>query len=173
MRSHSLQIVCKHPPKHISRYHFSSNRFDNFWKSFENYKSETISGFRQNIETFNKNSSHGGGTGGFFGNMSKGLGNVGNMGKGFGGKNPLQWFLEHCQESHARDIATRMGLSVNNIEFKTTIDANNQTKIKAYIDAPNASEEQLKQLSSKVSTECPMSKVNNMLGNDDVQWVKK
>eukprot|EP01083_Nonionella_stella_P103599 295963_1 len=127
----------------MSVYRFSSNPFQRFSNTFQHFKSSTFGGF-----------------------------NMGNMGS-FGGHNPLTYFLEHCQESHARDIASRMGVSVQNIQFTTVSDASNKTKIKAYIDAPNASNEQIKQLAESVAKECPMAKFNHMMGNDDVEWIKR
>ena len=122
---------------------FSTNPFGKFNNTFQHFKSVT---FGSNF-------------------------NIGNV--NFGGQNPFKYFLEMCQESHARDIAQRMGLSVNNIEFKTINEGNNTQKIKAYIDAPNASKEQIKELAKSVAQECPMAKFNNIIGNDHVEWVKR
>ena len=137
----------------VLRRQFSTNRFDQFRNTFQHFKSASfggVSSFKGSINTFG------------FG-FGKGNG---------GGGNPFSHFLEMCQESHAREIASRMGLSVNNIEFKT-VGEGNKSQIKAYIDAPNATDQQLAELEQSVSEECPMAKFNQMMGNERVQWVKK
>ena len=107
----------------------------------------------------------------------------GNNGMQFGNSNPdfggsggnvFQSMLEMCQESHARDIAQRMGLSVNHIKFKAVNDGDNRKKkMRAYIDAPNMDDRQLATLNAKVKQECPMAKFGSMLGKDThIEWVK-
>ena len=81
------------------------------------------------------------------------------------GYNPFFWyFYEQCQKKHALLAAQRMGLSIDDIKFD---------KNKAYIES-NAliSTNDLNELSQTVKRECPMSKVNGMMGNDDMQWIQ-
>lgn len=145
-------LITKRSTRKLGR-SFSSNPFDKFQNTFQHFKSVSfggISSFRGSINTF-------------------GFGNGNGMN---GGGHSFTYFLEMCQEAHAREIASRMGLSVNNIEFKT-VNNGDKSQIKAFIDAPNATEEQLAELEQSVTEECPMAKFNQMMGNERVQWIKK
>mmetsp|Transcript_1358 Transcript_1358/g.1824 ORF Transcript_1358/g.1824 Transcript_1358/m.1824 type:complete len:154 (-) Transcript_1358:64-525(-) len=147
------KLIRNHSTYTINRYYISDfgNRLNN---TFQHFKSMGF-GIGNNSSPNNN---------GF--NIKFGGFNSGNGPSGFGGI--MDWMLEHCQQSHASDIARRLNIQVNNIKFEKH---NNKTV--AYIDAPNATHDQVKQLESMVKNECPMARINSMAGNDDIEWKKR
>jgi len=89
---------------------------------------------------------------------------------GFGGlpRKFLKGFLENCHKSHALQIARQEGINLRSINFDTS-DANSP---KALIDAPGASEDEIKRLGARVRDECPMTGLNRAAGGKDVEFVK-
>lgn len=111
----------------------------------------------------------------FFGSFGGFFRNVGNNGKsnGFasfgsslGGGNGsggvlnsfLNKALEWCSTSHAYDIARQEGIDVKDIKFEHLKDGN----IQVFIDAPNASQQQIERLGERVEVECPVARMRKM-----------
>lgn len=82
------------------------------------------------------------------------------------GHNPFfKFFYEQCQRKHALQIAERMGLSIGSVTF----DGN-----KAYIDSNlPIPKHQMNEIARNVKRECPMSKLNDIVGNQETEWIQK
>eukprot|EP01084_Bolivina_argentea_P304785 526467_1 len=80
--------------------------------------------------------------------------------------NPFFWYYyEQCQKKHAFYIAQELGLSINDIHFD---------KNKAYINSNlPIPQQKINELANRVKKECPMAKFNDILGNDDTEWIQQ
>lgn len=123
-----------------------------------------------------------------FGNRSGGGGSGGSPGgsggagfggfPGFGGSGSGGWgggmfdqMLEWCSKHHAMDIARRQGIDVKDIHFKF----DGKGGVTVQVDAPNASQQQIKQLGEAVQQECPVAKYRkaSIKSNaQEMQWIQ-
>ncbi|KAG5484492.1 hypothetical protein LSCM1_07863 [Leishmania martiniquensis] len=62
--------------------------------------------------------------------------------------------LEWCSESHARDIASEMGVDLRDIRFEKTPEGG----MNVMVDAPMATPLQIEQLGKRVQEECPVAR---------------
>jgi hypothetical protein len=62
---------------------------------------------------------------------------------------------------------------LNNIQFKQQQNEGISDSVVAYIDAPNASQEQIESLGNAVLAECPMARMNSLMGGRNVTWKKR
>lgn len=96
--------------------------------------------------------------GGFRGNPFSNGGTFGSgpFGGG-GGGGPggfIDQMLEWCSRSHAHDIAQRMGIGLKDVKFHYMPDGS----VRVQVEAPGATEEEIKQLGDKVQEECPVAR---------------
>jgi hypothetical protein len=111
---------------------------------------------------------HQGGGGGGFGG---GGGNNGPFGGGGGPGGMFDKMLEWCSQSHAQDIARRMGINLQNIQFETQKDGS----VKVSVEAPGATPQQIEELGRAVQEECPIAryrKTSMKEGQKSMEWVK-
>ena len=105
--------------------------------------------------------------GGGFGPQGGG-GGFGGGGGGGGPNNFLDQMLEWCSMNHARDIARRQGIDLRDIKFHHLPDGG----VKVQVEAPNATEEQVKQLGERVAEECPIARFRKATAahNKKMEW---
>ncbi|CAJ1018863.1 hypothetical protein, conserved [Leishmania lindenbergi] len=116
----------------------------------------------------------GGSSGGNGGSIFDGFGGGGG-GSGFPPGGPLGGFLdralEWCSESHARDIASEMGVDLREIRFEKTPEGG----MNVMVDAPKATPLQIEQLGKRVQEECPVArfrKTQVSSPKQEMKWVQ-
>ncbi|PWU98856.1 hypothetical protein C3747_225g12 [Trypanosoma cruzi] len=79
--------------------------------------------------------------------------------------------LQHCAASHAAEVAVEQGIDVKNVTMrleknKTGTQVGHETVVVGYIDAPNASEEDVMAFAEKLQMRCPVA--NSM--RERIEW---
>ena len=93
--------------------------------------------------------------GGGFGHNPFGDGSGGSGGGGGGGSGGFfNQMLEWCSQAHARDVAQRMNINLQDVKFHYMPDG----QVRVQVTAPSATEEQIKQLGQRVQEECPIAR---------------
>jgi hypothetical protein len=127
------------------------------------------SGFSKGFSGETSGNSGGGQGFSFFGGKGGSFGNMGG-GSPFGG--PLGGLmdkaLEWCSESHARNIASEMGVDLRSIKFEKTPEGG----MNVMVDAPNATPLQIEHLGKRVQEECPVARFRKTQVNSPQQAMK-
>jgi hypothetical protein len=80
--------------------------------------------------------------------------------------------LEWCSQAHAHEIARRMNVDLQNIQFQTAKDGS----CVVFVDAPKATPAQIEALGEAVQEECPVARFRKtrLAGkeNEKMMWVK-
>ena len=89
----------------------------------------------------------------------------------FSQKSAQMALLQNCANAHAAEIATELGIDVHSLHISyETEEATSKSAIKneqrvkagsrvvAYIEAPNANDEQLEVLEKRIRKECPVAR---------------
>lgn len=102
--------------------------------------------------------------GGFFGSVGSSGGSSGfkSFGSSLGGENGpggvlnsfMNKALEWCSTSHAHDIARQEGIDMKDIRFEYLKDGS----VRVFIEAPNATQQQIERLGERVEAECPVAR---------------
>ncbi|KAH8607375.1 putative OsmC like protein [Trypanosoma vivax] len=79
--------------------------------------------------------------------------------------------LQHCTASHAAEVAVEQGIDLKNVTLqvekrKAASQVGSETVVVGYIDAPNASEEEIMAFAEKIQKRCPMA--NAM--HERIEW---
>eukprot|EP00760_Papus_ankaliazontas_P014925 PhM_4_TR1617/c0_g1_i1/m.5206 len=81
--------------------------------------------------------------------------------------------LQQCSQAHAAEIAVELGVDVRSVkvQFESVKQSDpkavkDEQKVVAYIDAPQATEEEMEMVVSRIRKECPMAQ---RMG-DGVEW---